>query len=456
MSRTGLVMAMQRILSIGAVCFTFSAGTAESASKAQAAAASPAKPAVESKASESCRQGRAQYASGDVLKAIKTLEKCVEHEPRNREAWVSLANASLEAGRFRNSADAFAKAEAVRPGDEAFLTNYLSAIDGAGLTAQRIPVLRSMASLKHADAKAATELLAAVEAAGPEKYPEEYLMALQVIAEKPGADSYQVEKLAAAFLKRGQLEKAEAEYRGLLVKNPESGDIWAGLGAALASSDPQAASECYRKAAFYSNQADHRAAYAKEQQRLAATAKPEGKPALADDPREQAMLAATAKPSEAKPAPAPSAKPKPFDVKAYQDSVYKAELAKRMAALHVEKAPASSAPAAVTATAPAAPIAPISAAVPASSAPSASSKAESEKAEKADKEKEARETEAKAKEEKLKQEALARENERKAKEAEKKAKEDKQKQDELARKAAEAEKERLAKAEKIRWRESLS
>jgi tetratricopeptide (TPR) repeat protein len=420
---------MQRILSIGAVCFTLSAGTAESAANAQAAKPAPAKPSVESKASEICRQGRAQYASGDVLKAIKSLEKCVDHEPRNREAWASLANASLEAGRFQASADAFARAEAIRPGDEAFLTNYLSAIDGAGLTAQRIPVLRSMATLKHADAKAANALLAAVEAAGPEKHPEEYLMALQVIAEKPGADFYQVEKLAAAYLKRGQLEKAEAEYRGLLVKHPESGDLWAGLGAALAASDPQAASECYRKAAFYSNQADNRAAYAKEQQRLASTAKPEGKPALAEDPKEQAMLAVMAKPSavQAKPAPsekskpAPSEKPKPFDVKAYQDSVYKAELAKRMAALHLDKAPSAPAPAA------AAPIAPVAAAVPAPSAPSASSKADADKAEKA-----------------------AKENEKKAKEAEKKAKEDKQKQDELARKAAEAEKERLAKVEKAR------
>jgi tetratricopeptide (TPR) repeat protein len=412
---------MQRILSIGAVCFTLSAGPAESAANAQAAKPAPGKPSVESKASEICRQGRAQYASGDVLKAIKSLEKCVDHEPRNREAWVSLANASLEAGRFQASADAFARAEAIRPGDEAFLTNYLSALDGAGLTAQRIPVLRSMATLKHADAKAANALLAAVEAAGPEKHPEEYLMALQVIAEKPGADFYQVEKLAAAYLKRGQLEKAEAEYRGLLVKHPESGDLWAGLGAALAASDPQAASECYRKAAFYSNQADNRAAYAKEQQRLASTAKPEGKPALAEDPKEQAMLAVMAKPSASQAKPAPSEKPKPFDVKAYQDSVYKAELAKRMAALHLDKAPSAPAPAA------AAPRAPVAAAVPTPSAPSASSKADADKAEKA-----------------------AKENEKKAKEAEKKAKEDKQKQDDLARKAAEAEKERLAKVEKAR------
>jgi tetratricopeptide (TPR) repeat protein len=442
---------MQRILSIGAVCFTLSAGTAESAANVQAAKPAPAKPSVESKASEFCRQGRAQFASGDVLKAIKSLEKCVDQEPRNREAWVTLANASLEAGRFQASADAFARAEAIRPGDEAFLTNYLSAIDGAGLTAQRIPVLRSMASLKHADAKAANALLAAVEAAGPEKHPEEYLMALQVIAEKPGADFYQIEKLAAAYLKRGQLEKAEAEYRGLLVKRPESGDLWAGLGAALASSDPQAASECYRKAAFYSNQADNRAAYAKEQQRLASTAKPEGKSALAEDPKEQAMLAVMAKPPAAqaraaspeKSKPVPSEKPKPFDVKAYQDSVYKAELAKRMAALHLEKAPAAPAPAAT------APIAPVAVAV-APSAPSASSKADADKAEKAAKEKEAREAEAKAKEEKLKQEAIAKENEKRAKEAEKKAKEDKQRQDELARKAAEAEKERLAKVEKAR------
>ncbi|MEO6095932.1 MAG: tetratricopeptide repeat protein, partial [Fibrobacteria bacterium] len=324
-------MAMKRILSICAVCLTFSASAAAAAAKVKAAMA-PAKPALaESKVFEICKQGRAQYTSGELLKAIKSLEKCVEHEPRNREAWVSLANASLEAGHFQTSANAFSKAETIRPGDEEFLRGYLSALDGAGLVSQRISVLRSMVALKHADAKSATELLAAVEAAGPEKYPEEYLMALQVIAKKPGADYNQVEKLAAFYFKRGQLEKAEAEYRGLLVRNPESGDTWAGLGATLASTDPQAASECYRKAAFFSNQADTRAAFTREQKRLASPVKREGKPAPAEAKKKEAMVAATAKPSVVKPVAAPSIKPRPFNAKAYQDSIYKAELAKLQA-----------------------------------------------------------------------------------------------------------------------------
>jgi tetratricopeptide (TPR) repeat protein len=459
-------MAMQRIISIGAALFL-------SAASAGAAAPAAAAPKVDAeKGSDACKQGKAQYASGDVLKALKTLGKCVEHEPRNREAWTALANANLEAGRFPASAEAFSRAEAIRPGDEAFLVSYLSALEGAGMAEERIPVLRALASKKHADTKAAENLLSAVEASGPDKHPDEYLFALQTLAESPDAESYQVEKLAAAYLKRGQLEKAEAEYRGLLVKNPESGENWAGLGAALSSGDPQAASECYRKAALYSNQADHRLVYQKEQQRLASGAPKTGpKPPVIEDSKDKALLAAVAKPEPAKPAAAPEAAPakespkaaqaaprnepavaaakpapvKPFDVKAYQDSIYKAELAKRMAVIHVDKAPAATPAAAAPAAAPVA-------AVPAPAA-TVVAKDDGDKARKEKEEKEKQDKLAKyekeriAKEEKAKQEALAKENERKAKE-------EKEKQDKVA-KEEKAKQEAMAKAEKAR-QDSLS
>ncbi|MDB5105598.1 MAG: domain lipoprotein, partial [Fibrobacteres bacterium] len=507
---------MQRILSIGAAVFVLGTHSIPAADAKTAGEAKSADP------KEACKQGRAQYASGDVLKAVKTLGRCVEHEPRNREAWVALANANLESGRFPQSAEAFAKAEGIKPGDEAFLTGYLSALEGAGMTEARIPVLRALAGRKHSDRKNLDMLLAEVESAGPDKYPEEYLFALQSLTEAPGADRYQVEKLAAAYLKRGQTEKAEAEYRGLLVRSPESGDDWAGLGSALAPSDPMAASECYRKASFYSNQADRRIAYQKEQQRLASAAsapKTAGKPEVSEDSKDKALVvafpskpepvkeapkaiaqAALSKPEPAKPAapaqvvaqaapvaPVASAvKPKPFDMKAFQDSIYKAELAKRMAAIHVDKAPAPAA--APSAAAPALAVAPsATVAAPTASAGTkqdaakekeareaeAKTKDQKAKEEKAQQEKVAKEekerqealakaAEKKATEEKEQQEKLAKEAEKKAKEAEKKAgeekdrqeklaresekkaKEDKRKQDEIAAKQAEAEKSRLA------------
>ncbi|MDB5050735.1 MAG: family finger-like domain/tetratricopeptide repeat protein [Fibrobacteres bacterium] len=505
-SRMGGAEAMHKIMTIGALFCALSSTSIPAAE---------AKPAADSK--DLCRQGKSQYASGDVLKAIKTLGKCVEHEPRNREGWVSLANANLEAGRFPQSAEAFAKAESIKPGDEAFLAGYLSALEGAGKTEEQIPVLRALAGKKQSDRKNAERLLASVEAAGPDKYPDEYLFALQSITETPGADRYNVEKLAAAYLKRGKLEKAEAEYRGLLVKSPESAEDWAGLGASLESTDVQAAGECFRKAAFYSNNAGQRTAYQNEHQRLAkAASSPQSntKVTLAEDAKVQEILSepsappavpakeaskpvvAAAKPEPAKEAvkpaappvtpvaakeaPKPSApvavapKPKPFDVKAYQDSIYKAELEKRLAALHVAKTPATAAPV------PAA-VAPVAAA-PSVPAPSVSLPVASKSD--GNKEKEAREAEAKAKEEKSRQEALAKENEKKSKEekerqeklakeaeklakeekakqeqlareAEKKSKEDKQKQDELARKQAEADKQRVAVMEKAK-QDSLS
>ena len=430
-------MAMQRNTSFGAIFLAYALTVA---SPATTVSNHP----VDAKAGDACKQGRAQYSSGDVLKAIKTLGRCLEREPRNREAWISLANANLEAGLFQPAAEAFAKAGSLKPGDEAFLANHLSALEGAGMTEERIPILRALAVKRRADRKAAENLLSAVEASGSGKHPEEYLAALQMLTETPGADAYQVEKLAAAYLKRGQMEKAEAEYRGLLVRDPESSDYWAGLGGALAASDVHAAAECYRKAVFYSNQADHRVAYQKEHLRLStgATSKPKGVSPAAEDSKEVALLAAVASPvsQSTKPAPAPVsnpvtvAKPKPFDAKAYQDSVYKVELAKRLAVLRADKAlspppPVAAAPAAA---APAAATPGASSLVAGSGAPAAM---EIEKKVRENKERE--EKERLAREAKIRQEAIAKADKARqdsvARVAESKSKEDKAKQDAMAK-----------------------
>ncbi|MDQ3002347.1 MAG: tetratricopeptide repeat protein, partial [Fibrobacterota bacterium] len=347
--------------------------------------------------------------------------------------------------------------------------------------------------------------------------------------------------LAEAYLKRGLMEKAEAEYRGLLVRSPESGENWAGLGAALVATDPVAASECYRKAAFYSNQAEQRSSYIAEQKRLAsAQPRNDRKAADSDDAKLTAVLAAPsalptapitipeaksvptapaktqaadpsadakakaakerleseekfkqdalAKAAEKKAkeenerlakeenakkdalakqevlakeekvkqdalataAPAPAVKPKPFDLKAFQDSVYQAELEKRLAALKLNKAavPSAAAPHPIPATAPVATVA--SAPVPAiSAAPQKSDGAkekevrEAEAKANAEKQRLAKEAEEKAKEEKEQQERLA-------KSAEKKAKEDQRMAEEFAHKKAETEKVRLGKEEKLK------
>jgi tetratricopeptide (TPR) repeat protein len=446
-------------------------------------AASPdSVPAAEAKsgadAKDACRLGKSQYASGDVLKAIKSLSGCVERNPRNRDAWAVLAEANLEAGRFGPSVEAFAKAEALKSGDEAFLASYLSALEGAGKGEERIPVLRTLASKKPGERKASEALLAAVESAGPDRYPEDYLFALQTLADGPDAERSVQEKLAAAYLKTGKPEKAEAEYRGLLVRFPEAAEAWAGLGAAQSVTDPAAAAECYGKAAFYSDNAAQRQEYHKERERLAATASAPRNPSKVtpeEGAKEKDILAIAAMPSPTKEAPKPAspsqaadpkpsagptaqpaaaAKPKPFDVKAFQDSVYKAELEKRLAALRSEKGITGPVPASVTPTvpSPAAPIAAVPAA--AASSPSAPAPSASASPSAANKEDE-REKERQAKEEKAKRERLAKEAEKKAEEErERLAKAERARQDSIAvenGKRVKAEKERLesiAKAEK--------
>ncbi len=456
-------MAMHKIIFVYAVSCAIGSSSV---------AAAEVKAAPEPK--EACKLGKSQYASGDVVKAIKTLGKCVEREARNREAWVALAYANLEAGRFPQSVDAFARAEALKPGDDAFLSGYLSALEGAGKTEEQIPVLRQLVGKQAKDRKPAERLLASVEAAGADKYPAEYLFALQSLSESPPADRNLLEKLAAAYLKRGSPEKAEAEYRGLLVKYPESSEDWAGLGASLAASDAQAAGECYRKAAFYSDNAGQRVVYQDEQKRFAkaASASQNNTKATFEDSRETAVLAATApaptvaapvapapKPPAVASAPAkqaaqpiptqpqavPTAKVKPFDVKAYQDSIYKVELDRRLAVLHVPKTAASSAPV---------PTLPASTVIPSAAAPSASASSSSTPSAspavsvqtQSEKDQQVRAMETKAAAEKARQIQSA----RLAQEADNKAKEEKRKQDELARKQADADKQRLALAEKAR------
>ena len=113
-------MAIQKVVSIVAVACALSAAAGPVPGTPPAAA-----PAVEPK--DACKQGRSLYAAGDVLKAAKVLSHCVEQEPRNREAWAALANADLEAGRFAPAADAFARAEALRP-DPPITTSMMSDI----------------------------------------------------------------------------------------------------------------------------------------------------------------------------------------------------------------------------------------------------------------------------------------------------------------------------------------
>jgi len=471
----------------------------------------PAAQAAEPK--DICKQGRSLYSSGDVVKAAKVLAHCVEQEPRNREAWIALANADLEAGRFAQSAEAFARAEALKPGDEAFLNAYLSALEGAGRDEDRIPVLHKLAARKSGDRQAAERLLAAVEASGVDRHADDYLFALQILGDGPRAERFHVEKLAAAYLKRKDFEKAEAEYRWLLEKSPESPEGWAGLGSALAQSDPQAASECYRKAALYSNQAEQRAGYLAERERLAKTST-QVKSSLPQDAKETALAApmpekamaakaapAPEKTTEAKPAPvaekAPVAKSLPMpeksaatkgtastgiDLKAFQDSVYRAELAKQLAARHVKKADIA---AAIASGAPVSPVAADAASgkqaqslppIPAQSQAEKNRLAEEEKrqqeearqredarkradaeklakAEKSHKDSLDRAAEAKAKEDALKREAIAKaekaRNDSLARAADAKAKEEKAKQDVIA-KAEKARQESQAKSDKAR------
>ncbi len=357
----------------------------------------------------------------------------------------------MEAGRFPEAVDAFARAQAIKPGDAGFLVSYLTALDGAGKVNEQVAVYAALAEKKPGDRKIAESYLGAIEAAGPEKHSEEYLSALQALGEFPDANRMYVEKLASAYLGLGAADKAEAEYRGLLEKKPESSEYWAGLGASQVKSDPEAASECYRKAAFYSDHAAQRQIFQSEGQRLALSAKAgTSQPPSNTQVSKKPVAKPEATPPAVVPAPAPLvvAKPAaPFNIKAFQDSVYKAELEKQMTALHKNKPSSSATPAvAVPVPAPAPVAANMTPSVPASQTSSASGAKEKDSHEKEVKEKERKEADDK------RIAAEKAQKEKTARDAEQKAKEEKEKQEKLAKQAAEdkAKQDKLASEEKAK------
>ncbi len=240
-----------------------------------------------------CYQGKSLYASGDVLKAIESLSKCVVNEPRNREAFVLLANSALEVGHFNEAVEAFANAQSLKEGDTTFLRSYLAALDNAGKIHESVGIWSALSAKKPEDLKTAEQFLRAVETAGSEKHPKEYLVALQAIGKFPDADHVPLEKLAIAYLGLGAPDKAEAVYLRLLQKRPEASEYWTGLGEAQSKTKPEAAAEAYRKAALFSDQVGQRQVYQSEGQRLSKAGKQEKEisPTLASAKPNEALLA---------------------------------------------------------------------------------------------------------------------------------------------------------------------
>ncbi len=211
--------------------------------------------------SEACQQGKSVAASGDVLKAIRMLALCVEREPGNWDATVALGGAYLEAGQFSGSVEAYAKARALKPLDDAQLEHFLSALEGSGNIAEQIPVLATLNAHRPKDIHIAERLLTAVETVGIPGRLDEYMSALETLSDKPAANPVHSAKLAQAYLRAGKSAPAEKIFRDLLKRSPESGEYWAGLASSQSQAHPAQAAESYGKAALYSDQAEQRKTY---------------------------------------------------------------------------------------------------------------------------------------------------------------------------------------------------
>ena len=236
-------------------------------------------------AKDNCKTGAEQYAAGDVLKALQTLEKCLEKDPGNRAAWMTLASAHMEAGHFLKASDAFGKAHALKPLDAATLATYLEAQEGSGQVEEQIPVLRAMLAKDPSDRKIAERYVTVIEASGPTKYTEDYMTALEALTKGPDGGGMYGEKLGVLYLKAGRFEKAETLYRKLLTRQKENAELWADLARAQTKSDPKAAAESYHKAILYSDQMSQRQAYQAALDNLGKPAQGNSQVAKAEPPK---------------------------------------------------------------------------------------------------------------------------------------------------------------------------
>ncbi len=130
-----------------------------------------------------CAQGKSQYLSGDIFKSIKSLEKCISHQPQNLEAQTILAKALLDAGRFSNAVDLYKTILPKGPFDIGLVHQYLKALEGAGKIEEQIPLYYTLLNHQSLDQKMTEKYLAIVEKAGKEKYPEEFARIRKAIKE---------------------------------------------------------------------------------------------------------------------------------------------------------------------------------------------------------------------------------------------------------------------------------
>ncbi|HLP41660.1 MAG TPA: tetratricopeptide repeat protein, partial [Fibrobacteria bacterium] len=215
--------------------------------------------AAPTSAEEWYKQADGQYQEGSVEEAIKSLEEALKLKPDYLDALVMLGNAHVENGDFAKAAVPLKRASQIKPGDYAILLNYSNALEGAGRGDEQLPVLKSLFNLNKSDLVTGIKYLTLIEAAGREKYVEDYIFLLEELRKTPNADPNYTAKLARAYNKTGKSDLAIKAFNELLSRNPESGEYWAGLAAAQAKVDRDAAKESFRKAILYTDAADERA-----------------------------------------------------------------------------------------------------------------------------------------------------------------------------------------------------
>ncbi|HAO99253.1 MAG TPA: hypothetical protein DCQ83_04340, partial [Fibrobacteres bacterium] len=115
-----------------------------------------------------------QYQSGDVNKAVSTLQQALASKSDYVDALVLLGSCYVELGEFDKAVDPYRRAAQASPNDRGILQGYQTALEGAGQQEPQVAVLRTLFFQNPTNEAMGGKYLSLLESVGPTRFSKEY------------------------------------------------------------------------------------------------------------------------------------------------------------------------------------------------------------------------------------------------------------------------------------------